>query len=110
MPLLAVFIVLLTIITMLIYVLPTARARLEHFSQYHAMAQAATVADTVNGKPTGGLQSTLDSVPRATVVRRCSSTARGTCWRSPAPGYSDPTRTFCGRCPGKIASPSRKGI
>lgn len=62
MPLLAVFVVLLTIVTMLIYVLPAARARLENFSQYHALAQAATVADTVNGEPTGDLQSSLDSV------------------------------------------------
>ena len=62
MPLLAVLVVLLTIVTMLVYVLPTARTRLENFSQYHTLAQAATVADAVNGKPTGKLKSSLNSI------------------------------------------------
>ncbi len=64
MPLLAVLIVLLTIAAMLIYVLPTVRGRLENFTQYRALAQAATVADAVDGKPVGELRSSLASVPQ----------------------------------------------
>ena len=62
MPLLAVLIVLLTITAMLIYVLPTVRGRLVNFEKYQTLAQAATVADAVEGKPAGSLQSSLNSV------------------------------------------------
>ncbi len=60
MPLVAVFMVLLTVASVLVYVLPVAGARLKDYGHDHALGQAAAAADELAGKTGPGMRRSLD--------------------------------------------------
>jgi hypothetical protein len=62
MPAVAVFIVLLSIGTILLYGLQAARTRLGQYSQDHALAQAAGAASAIEQARTDEVQETAKSV------------------------------------------------
>lgn len=64
-PLVAVFIVVLTIATILLFGLPTARARLGEYAESRALSRAVAAADAVERAERGELEGDLDPVARA---------------------------------------------
>ncbi len=64
-PLIAVFIVVLTIATILLFGLPTARSRLAEYSETRALTRAAAAADAVGRAEASELEGDLDPVARA---------------------------------------------
>jgi hypothetical protein len=65
MPAVAVFIVLLSIGTILLYGLQAARTRLGQYSQDHALAQAAAAANTIEKANPGEVEEAASPVRRA---------------------------------------------
>lgn len=60
----AVLMVLLTVASMLVYVLPAARLRLDHYGRDHALSQAAEIADELAGKTGPRMRRSLGAADR----------------------------------------------
>ncbi len=97
MPLLAVLLVLLSIATLLIYVLPAARARLVNFVEDQTLDRAVAAAGSVAGVEGQELQRKLDLAAETGDGQVLVVDRKEMSWRKLAPRVSHPRRRISSR-------------